>query len=165
MARQRDRALGPWVRPTAPGEEAMGLQGGACTGTGLDSRESGRGMRLPEACCSPVHSVVPLVCDQSPSLTSCLRAFAQAGVQPRAPYSGVLNLSHLHKSASCSAFRATRAREWRRGRRDSGRIARQRALRARRTPVPRGGGDRGSARPWRGRGHNLGGPHPPPHPP
>lgn len=35
----------------------MEPQSGTSTGTVLDSRESGRGIRLPEDYCSPVHSV------------------------------------------------------------------------------------------------------------
>lgn len=74
-------------------------------------------MRLPEAC-----SVVPWSIHQSPGLTSLLPASGpfRRLLSSSRPVIQVSSQSHLHKSASCSAFKATNARGWRRGGRDWG---------------------------------------------
>lgn len=90
---------------------------------------------LPEACGSPVH----------PGLLSPPCYLPQglcAGCCPAlGPLCASLESESLAPfSTSRSVFRATGVRGWRRGGRDAGRTGRQRALRARWTPAPRGRG-------------------------
>lgn len=122
----------------------MGPQSGAVLGSVLErlwaGNEASRSLLQP---CPPGN---PLVCSslsQSHLPTTCRRAFAQAGVQPWAPYSGLLSLSHLDRTILhiLLCFQGNWRPRVEEGRgRDAGRTGRQRALRARRTPAPRGRG-------------------------